>query len=177
MLGHSSEATVLEDAHVPWALPDDGSNFVHVEPAENAEQDHLSLIWRQARTNQGDGCVGCEHIDGGHRIVIGEILAQGVRPHRNAPAARFVPLPVDQAVPRDGEHPRAELLVVAPKGGEASSGREPSVGLNVFCCQRIEPAQEPQQPRMVFLPQDRDRPLSTPLGSPEHVAELGRRHG
>ncbi len=168
---------MLEDAYVSRALVDDRGNLVDGQPAEDAEQDHLGLISRQARTYKRDGCVGSERVDGGHgRIVLGGMLAEHVRGHCDAASARFAPSPVDETVPGDGEHPRTELLVVATKAGEVSRGDEPGVGLDVFCRCRIEPAEEPQQPRMEFLPQGGDRPLRTLLGGREHVAELGRRH-
>jgi len=177
LLGQSSEATVLEDAYVPRALVDDRRNLVHIEPAENTEQDHFGLISRQARTYKRDGCVSPEHVDGGHGwVVFGGMPAEDVRRHRNDASACFTPSPVDETVPGDGEHPRAELLVVAAKARQVASGDEPGVGLDVFCRYRIESAEEPKQPRMEVLPQDGDRPLGTLLGGQEHVAELGGRH-
>ncbi len=49
---------MLENAYVPRALAHDRSDLVHVETREHAEQDHLGLIARQARTNQCHGGVG-----------------------------------------------------------------------------------------------------------------------
>jgi hypothetical protein len=140
---------VLEHAYIARALAHDRSNLVDIEAAQYPEQNHLGLAPRQACPNERYGGVGAKHLEGKAGWVIrGWTLAQDLRRYGNAPSPRLTASPVDETVPRDREHPRAELAIITVEGSEVSSGCEPRVRLDVFCCRRIEPPQEPQQPRM-----------------------------
>ena len=176
MLGESSETTVLEHAHRPGALAHDRRDLVHAEPADHAEQDHLGLISREARTNQRDGSLGSDHVESScGRIVVGGTV-QDVGGHGGAGSARLVPSPVDQTIPGDGEHPGAKLLLVPVEVREVSSGYEPGFGFDVLCRHWFEASEEAQQAWMQFPPQDGDRLVRAPTGSLEDLGKLGRRH-
>jgi len=164
---------VLEHAYVPRALAHDRSNLVDIEPTEHPEQDHLGLISRQARPNEGHGGIGAHHVEGKTgRIIRSWTVAQDLRRHGNAPSACLTASPIDETVPRDREHPRPELAVTTVEGSEVSSGCEPGVGLDVFCCRPIEPPQEPKQSRMQLVPEDADRPLRSVLRGRECLVEF-----
>lgn len=168
---------MLEDAYVPRSFADDGRHLVDIESADDAKQDHLGLIRRQACTDQRDGGVGGQHIDCRDRgVVIGGIIAECVRWDGNARPARFSPPRINQTVPRDGEHPRAELALVTAEARKVPSSNEPRVGFDVLRDDRVEPAQEPQETWMEVVPQHRDRPLRAILCSRKYRGELARRH-
>ena len=168
---------MLEYAYIPGALSHGRSNLVDMEAAQYPEQNHLGLVPRQARANERDGCVGAKHVDRkAGRVIRGGTLAQDLRRYGNAPLARLTPSPVNEAVPRDREHPRPELAVITVEGSEVSSGCEPRVGFDIFCCRRIEPPQEPQQSRMQFVPENGDRPLRSVLRGREYLVEVGGGH-
>ena len=136
---------MLEHTHVAGLLADDRSDLAHVESAEHAEQDHLSLISRQARTDQRDGGISAEHVDRrDRRVVVGRALDEVLRRYGDATPTAFAPSPVDETVPCDREHPRAELRVVTAKARQISSSGEPGVGFDIFRCHRVESSQEPQ---------------------------------
>ena len=63
------------------------------------------------------------------------------------------------------------------EGSEVSSGCEPRVSLDVFCCRGIEPPQKPQQPRMQLVPEDGDGPRRPALCGREDLVELVGVHG
>jgi hypothetical protein len=114
---------VLEHAYIPRALPHDCGNLVDLEPAQHPEQNHLGLISRQARSDERDGGIGAHHVErkaGG--VIHGGTLSEDLRRHGDAPSARLTPSPVDEAVPRDREHPRPELAVITMEGSEVTSG-------------------------------------------------------
>ena len=168
---------MLEHAYIPRPLADDRSNLVDVEAPQYPEQNHLGLPPRQTRPNERYGGVGVEHIEGkSGRVIRGWTLTKDLRRYRNAPSARLTASPVDETVPRNREHPGAELAVITVEGPEISSGCEPRVGLDVFCRRRIESPQEPQQPRMQLVPQDGDGPGRSALRGREHLGELVRGH-
>jgi hypothetical protein len=167
----------LENSYIARLLAHDRSDLAHVEAAQYPEEDHLGLISRQAGTNKPHGRVGSECVNSrDRRVIVGGALAQVFRCHSHASSPALAPSPVDETVPRDREHPRPELLVVAMKAREVSSGREPGVGLDIFGCHRIEPSQEPEQPRVQVPPENSDRPLRALLGGCEYLVELGRGH-
>ena len=168
---------MLQHPYVPRALAHDRGNLVDIEAAQDPEQNHLGLAPRQARPNERYGGVGAKHVEGkAGRVIRGWTLAEDLRRYGNTPSARLTASPVDETVPRNREHPRAELAVVTVEGSEVSSGCEPRVGLDVFCCRRIEPPQKPQQPRMQLVPEDGDGPGRPVLRGRENLAELVRRH-
>ncbi len=91
---------MLENAYVARLLADDRGNLGHVETAEHAEQDHLGLISRQARTDQRHGGVSSEHVDRrDRRVVVGGTLAQVFRRYGHAASPGLAPSPVDETVP------------------------------------------------------------------------------
>jgi hypothetical protein len=136
---------MLENAYIARLLAHDRSDLVHSEAAQYPEKDHFGLISRQARTYKSHGRVGSECVNNrDRRVIFGRTLVQVFRCHRHAASPGLAPSPVDETVPRDLEHPRPELLVVAIEAREVPSGREPSVGLDVFRGHRIEPSQEPE---------------------------------
>jgi hypothetical protein len=176
LVGESSETTVLEHAYRPWALAHDRCNLVHFESADHAKQDHLGLVSREARTNHGYGRLGPDHVESGRGRVIVRGTVKDLRRHGDGRPPRLVPSPVDETIPRDGEHPRAELRLVAIEVREVSSGYEPGLGFDVLCCHRVEAAQEAQQPWMELPPEDGDRLVRALAGGLEYIGELGRPH-
>jgi hypothetical protein len=176
LVGESSETPVLEDAHRPRALAHDRSNLARFESADHAKQDHLSLVSREARTNQSDGGLGPDRVESSRgRVIVGGGV-QDLGSHGDAGSSRLMASPVDEAIPRDREHPRLELPFVPIEVGEVSSGYEPGFGFDILRSQLIEPAQEAQQPWMQLSPQHGDRLVRTLPGGLENVGEFGRRH-
>jgi len=172
-LGQPPQPTVLEHTYIPRALAHDRSNLADIEPTQYAEQNHLGLISRQARSNERDSGTGANHVDGqARRVIRGRTFAQDLRRYGDAPSARLTPSPVDETVPRDREHPCAELAVITMERSEVSSSCEPRVGLDVFCCRRIEASQEPQQSRMEIVPEDGDRPRRSVLRGRKYLVEF-----
>ena len=167
---------MLEHAYRPRALAHDRCDLVDFESADHAKQDHLSLISREARTNQSYGGLGPDDVESGRGRVVVRGTVKHLRRDGDGRPPRLMPSPVDEPIPRDGEHPRSELLRVAIEVREVASGYEPGLGFDVLCCHRVEPAQEPQQPWMQLPPENGDRRVRTLTGGLEHVAELGRPH-
>jgi len=138
-LGESSESTVLEHAHSPGAFAHDRRDLAHAEPSDHAEQDHLGLVSREARTNQRDSGFGFDRVDGscGRIVVCGTV--QDLGGQRGAGSPPLMPSPVDQTIPGDCEHPGAELVLVPVEVRDISSGYEPGFGFDVLCRHRVEP--------------------------------------
>lgn len=166
---------MLKHAYVSGALVDDRGNFIDIEAAEHAKQDHLGLITRQARTNQRNGRVGPKQIESGdRRVVVGGTLAERLWGDGNTSPAGFTATRIGQTVARDREHPRPKSVLVAIEASEITGCCEPGLGLDVLSRGRIESPEEPEQPRMQVVPEDRDRPLLTLPGGREHLAEVAR---
>jgi hypothetical protein len=176
LLGESSETTVLEHAHRPGALAHDRCNLAHFDPADDAKQDDLGLVSREARTNQSYGGLGPHRVESSRSRVIVRGTVQGLGRHCDAGSPRLIASPVDETIPRDGEHPRPELPFVPVEVGEVSSGYEPGFGFDILRGYRIEPAQEAQQPWMQLPPQNGDRLVRTLPGRLENVGEFAGRH-
>lgn len=167
---------MLEHAHRPGALAHDRGNLARFESADHAKQDHLGLVAREARTNQSYGGLGADRVESSRSRVILRGSVQDLGSRCDAGSPRLMASPVDETIPRDGEHPRPELPFVAVEVGEVSSGYEPGFGFDVLRGHRIEPAQEAQQLWMQLSPQDGDRLVRTLPGGLENVGEFGRRH-
>ena len=76
---------MLEDPNGPRAPAHNRGDLGHIEPAEDAEQDHFGLTSRQQGTNLRDGGVGSEQVESGaSRVVVCGTLAQGLRRYRHA---------------------------------------------------------------------------------------------
>ena len=176
LLGESPETTVLEHAHGPGALAHDRRHLADLETADHAQQDHFGLVSREECTNESNGGRGPGRVESSRRRVIVPGTIYDIGGQCDTASPRFIPAPVDETIPRDGEHPGAELHLVPIEVREISSGHVPGFGFDVVRGDRVEPAQEAEQAWVQLAPQDGDRLVRALPSGLENLDELRRRH-
>src|ERR687892_1499675 len=158
LLGEPLECAVLQDPNRSRFLPHDRGHVLRVESADNAEENDLRLVRREA----------CDEVERRLGLARGQRLHLRIRgarserllerPEEGSPP-RLAPAQVDQTPPRDRKQPTAKAGLVALETAEPRRRIEPDLRGQIVTVGRRLRTEVTQKPRLKLPVQRSNRPL------------------